>query len=78
VIKNCDGSAIANGGLNSDIVISGNIIQNTNSVVPGAAIQLTDAERILITGNNISGNAPNGAVAMAGNPDNWQIALNNF
>jgi hypothetical protein len=50
--------------------------QNTNSVVPGAAIQLTDAERILITGNNISGSAPNAAIAMAGDSDNWQITQN--
>ena len=76
VIKNCDGSAIANGGLNTDIVISGNIIENTNSVVPGAAIQLTDAERILITGNNFSETVPNAAIAMAGNSDNWQITQN--
>jgi hypothetical protein len=76
VIKNCEGSAIANGGLNSDIVISGNIIDNTNSVVPGAAIQLTDAERILITGNNISKTIQNAAIAMAGNSDNWQITQN--
>ena len=34
--------------------ISGNIIENTNSVVSGAAIQLVDAENILITGNNVS------------------------
>jgi hypothetical protein len=76
VIKNCEGSAIANGGLNSDIVISGNIIDNTNSVVPGAAIQLTDAERILITGNNVSKTIQNAAIAMAGNSDNWQITQN--
>ena len=76
VIKNCEGSAIANGGLNTDIVISGNIIENTNSVVPGAAIQLTDAERILITGNNFSETVPNAAIAMAGNSDNWQITQN--
>jgi Right handed beta helix region/Pectinesterase len=76
VIKNCEGSAIANGGLNSDIVISGNIIDNTNSVVPGAAIQLTDARRILITGNNISETVQNAAIAMAGNSDNWQITQN--
>ena len=67
VIKNCEGSAIANGGRNSDIVISANIIDNTNSVVPGAAIQLTDANRVLITGNNISETAQNAAIAMAGN-----------
>jgi len=76
VIKNCEGSAIANGGLNSDIVISGNVIEDTNSVVPGAAIQLTDAKRILITGNNISEAVPNTAIAMAGNSDNWQITEN--
>jgi len=76
VIKNCEGSAIANGGLNSDIVISGNIIENTNSVVPGAAIQLTDAKSILITGNNFSETVPNAAIAMAGSSDNWQITQN--
>jgi hypothetical protein len=78
VIKNCDGSAIGNGGLNSDIVISGNIIQNTNSVVPGAAIQLTDAERVLITGNNISETAQNPSIAMGGTSDNWQITQNSL
>jgi Right handed beta helix region len=76
VIKNWEGSAIANGGLNSDIVISGNIIENTNSVVLGAAIQLTDAQRIIVTGNNISETVPNAAIAMAGNSDNWQITQN--
>jgi hypothetical protein len=76
VIKNCDGSAIANGGLNSDIVISGNVIENTNSVVPGAAIQLSDAARVLVTGNNINGTVP--AVAMIGNSDDWQISQNYF
>src|SRR5262249_899052 len=43
VIKNCDGAAIANGGSNNDIVITGNTIANVNSCVPGAAIQLTNA-----------------------------------
>ena len=76
VIKNCDGSAIANGGLNSDIVISGNVIENTNSVVPGAAIQLSDAARVLVTGNNINGTVH--AVAMIGNSDDWQISQNYF
>jgi Right handed beta helix region/Pectinesterase len=76
VIKNCEGSAIANGGLNSDIVITANIIDGTNSVVPGAAIQLTDANRVLITGNNIGETAQNAAIAMVGNSDNWQITQN--
>jgi parallel beta helix pectate lyase-like protein len=78
VIKNCEGSAIGNGGFNNDIVISGNVIQNTNSVVPAAAIQLTDATRILITGNNIADIALNPAIAMAGSSDNWQILQNSF
>lgn len=78
VIKNCDGSAITNGGMNSDIVVSGNIIINTNSVVPGAAIQLTDALRILIIGNNISGTGKNPAIAMLGTSEDWQISQNQF
>jgi hypothetical protein len=76
VIKNCEGSAITNGGLNSDIVISGNAIENTNSVVPGAAIQLSGATRILVTGNNINGAGANGAIAMLGGSDDWQINQN--
>lgn len=78
VIKNCDGSAITNGELNSDIVISNNIIENTNSVVAGAAIQLADAVRVLITGNNISQTGQNPAIAMLGTADDWQISQNNF
>jgi len=78
VIKNCDGSGIDNGGSNNDLVISGNVIQNVNSVVPGAAIQLTNAARILVFGNNVSSNAPGPAIAMLGNSDNWQIVGNNL
>jgi hypothetical protein len=78
VLKNCDGSAITNGGLNSDIVISNNIIENTNSVVAGAAIQLADAVRVLITGNNISETGQNPAIAMLGTADDWQITQNYF
>lgn len=76
IIKSCDGSAITNGGLNSDLVISGNIIQDTNSVVPGAAIQLSDAARVLVTGNNINGTGANPAIAMLGTSDDWQINQN--
>src|SRR6516165_3141553 len=76
VIKNCEGSAITNGGLNSGIVISGNAIENTNSVGPGAAIQLSGATRILVTGNNINGAGANGAIAMLGASDDWQINQN--
>jgi len=78
VIKNCEGSAIGNGGLNNDTVISGNVIENTNSVVSAAAIQLTDAARILITGNSITETALNPAIAMAGSSDNWQMFQNSF
>ena len=76
VIKHCEGSAITNGGLNSDIVISGNVIEDTNSVVPGAAIQLSGATRVLVTGNNINGTGPNPAIAMLGTSDDWQINQN--
>jgi hypothetical protein len=78
VIKNCDGSAIANGGLNSDILITGNIIENTNQVVAGAAIQLSDAARVLITQNNINGTRQNPAIAMLGTSDEWHIIQNYF
>jgi parallel beta helix pectate lyase-like protein len=76
VIKNCDGSAITNGGSNSDIVISGNIIENTNQVVPAAAIQLSNAVRVVITGNNFNGVGSNPVIAMSGNSDNWDISQN--
>jgi Right handed beta helix region/Pectinesterase len=78
VIKNCDGSAITNGGLNSDIVITGNIIENTNQLVAGAAIQLSDATRVLIAENNINGTNQNPAIALLGTSDDWQIAQNTF
>jgi hypothetical protein len=76
VIKNCDGSAITNGGPNSDIVISGNVIENTNQVVSGAAIRLSNAARVLITGNNINGTGGNSAIAMVGESDDWIINQN--
>lgn len=76
VVKDCEGSAIDNGGTNHDIVISGNAISNVNTVVPGAAIQMTDAARILIHGNNVSASATSGAIAMLGNSDDWQILGN--
>jgi hypothetical protein len=76
VIKNCDGPAIANGGGNNDIVIQGNVIQNVNSVVAGAAIQLSDAARVLISGNNIA--AQGQAIAMRGSSDDWRIVNNHL
>jgi Right handed beta helix region len=78
VIKSCDGSAITNGGLNSDIIITGNMIENTNQVVAGAAIQLSDATRVLITQNNINGAGPNPAIALLGTSDDWRITENCF
>jgi Right handed beta helix region/Pectinesterase len=78
VIKDCEGSAIANGGSNNDIVISGNVIANVNSIVAGAAIELSEAARILVFGNNVSASGPNRAIAMLGNSDNWQIAGNSL
>jgi hypothetical protein len=72
VVKNCEGPAIDNGGSNIDIVISGNVIQNLSSIVAGAAIQLRDAARIVIAGNNVGSSAQGGAIAMLGNSDSWQ------
>jgi hypothetical protein len=78
VIKNCEGSAIANGGSNDDIIITGNIIEHVNSVVPGAAIQLTNAARVLISGNNISTSPQAQAIAMRGSSNDWRIMGNHL
>ena len=78
VIKNCEGSAVDNGGSNHDIVISGNVIENVNSVVPGAAVQLTNAARILICGNNIGASGQGRAIAMLGSSDDWRVVGNHF
>jgi hypothetical protein len=78
IIKNCEGSAIANGGSNNDIVVTGNTIENVNSVVPGAAIQLTNAARVLVSGNNIGASPQGAAIAMRGNSDDWRIVGNHF
>jgi hypothetical protein len=63
---------------NNDLVISGNVIANVNFVVAGAAIELSDAARILVSGNSISTSSGNRAVAMLGSCDNWQIAGNSL
>ena len=78
VIKNCEGSAIANGGSNDDLVITGNIIQNVNTVVHGSAIQLTNAARVLISGNNIGASPQSPAIAMSGTSEDWRIIGNHF
>ena len=78
IIKNCDGSAVGNGGSNNDIVITGNTVENVNSVVPGAAIQLTNAARVLISGNNIGASPQGAAIAMRGTSDDWRIVGNHF
>jgi len=75
VIQNCEGSAISNAGSNHDIVISGNIIRNVNTAVPGAAIQITDAARSLISGNNIAASSSNPAIAILDSDDS--VAVNN-
>jgi hypothetical protein len=78
VIKNCEGPAVANGGSNSDVVIQGNVIESVNSVVAGGAIQLTDAARVLISGNSIGPHAQGPAIAMLGNSDDWRIVDNHL
>ncbi len=77
VIKNCDGAGIANGGSNNDIVITGNIIEDVGAALPGPAIQLTNASRVLISGNNI-GAAQSPAIAMRGSSDGWRIVANHL
>jgi hypothetical protein len=78
VIKSCDGSAVANGGANTHIVIQGNVIENVNSVVAGAAIQLADAAHVLISANEIGARAQSPAIAMLGTSDDWQVVGNHL
>ncbi len=78
VIKDCEGSAIEGVNSNNDIVISGNVIENVNSVVQGAAIQLSNAARVLVVANNITAPAQGTAIAMLGTSDNWRILGNSF
>jgi hypothetical protein len=78
VIKNCEGSAVEGGGSNNDIVIGANVIANVNAVVPGAAIQLRNAARALISGNNIRAGVSGRAIEMLGSSDDWQILGNHF
>jgi len=75
-IKNCEGSGIVGSGANNDIVISGNAITGSNSVVPGASISFTNATRVLLTGNKIMNNATGRAIAMGANCSDWHIAAN--
>jgi hypothetical protein len=78
VIKNCEGSAVANGGSNNDLVITGNVIENVNTLVSGSAIQLTNAARVLICGNNIGASPQSPAIAMRGTSENWRIIGNHL
>jgi hypothetical protein len=60
MIKQCEGSAIVGEGGNNDIVVSGNVIDGTNSAVSDASIVFHSAERVMITGNKMLNN-PSGA-----------------
>jgi hypothetical protein len=78
VIKQCEGSAIRGEGGNNDVVVSGNVIDGTNVVVPDASIVFHSAERITITGNKILNNQTGSPIAMKGNSKGWHIANNSF
>ena len=75
-IKHCQGSGIVGAGANNDIVVSGNVITDSNAVVPGASISFTNATRVVVTGNKIMNNATGRAIAMGANCTDWQIAAN--
>ena len=78
VIKQCEGSAIQGAGGNHDVVVSGNVIDGTNLVRPGASISFHDAERIAISGNKILNNQTGRPVEMLGHSKDWHIADNSF
>ena len=78
VVKQCEGSAIVGEGANSDVVVSGNVIDGTNLVVPDASIAFHGAERITLTGNKIINNLTGGPLAMKGTSKDWLITDNSF
>ncbi len=78
VIKQCEGSGIVGAGDNHDVVVSGNVIDTTNLVVPGASISFHNAQRISIAGNKILNNQLGNPIEMAGGSKQWHIAGNFF
>jgi Right handed beta helix region len=78
VIKQCEGSAIVGQGGNSDVVVSGNVIDGTNTAVPDGSIVFHSAQRVTITGNKILNNQTGSPIGMKGSSGNWIIAGNFF
>jgi hypothetical protein len=78
VIKQCEGSGIVGEGGNNDVVVSGNVIDGTNSAVPDASIVFHSAERITIAGNKILSNQSGSPIAMKGSSRDWLIIGNSF
>jgi hypothetical protein len=78
VVKQCEGSAIVGEGGNNDVVVSGNVIDGTNLVVPDASILFHSAERITMIGNKITNNRTGSPIAMKGSSKDWLIADNFF
>lgn len=60
VIKDCEGSAIENAGAISQLLISGNAIQNVNTMVAGPPVLLANPGSVVV---NNSGYNPVGAIA---------------
>jgi hypothetical protein len=78
VIKQCEGSAIRGEAANNDVVVSGNVIDGTNLVVPDASVVFHNAERVIITGNKILNNQTGNPIGMKGSSTDWHIANNSF
>ena len=78
VVKQCEGSAIVGEGGNNDVVVSGNVIDGTNLVVPDASIVFHSAERITISGNKIINNRTGSPIGMKGSSTDWLITGNSF
>src|SRR5260370_40679431 len=78
VIKGCEGSAIRGADKNNDVVVSANVIDGTNLVVPGESITFDNAARIMITGNKIINNQTGSPIERKGTCKDWHIADNSF
>jgi len=78
VIKQCEGSAVVGEGGNNDVVVSGNVIDGTNLVVPDASIVFHSAERITVSGNKIINNRTGSPIGMKGSSTDWLITGSSF
>lgn len=77
-IKDCANSGISGNGSNHDLAITGNVIDNSNTVTTNRSIKLVNSNRALIVGNKIMNNTKSGPIEMNGTSTDWLITNNYY